>query len=67
LLGAGEIRVNSSHHQAIDRLAEGLTISAIAPDGVIEAAEGRHLLLIQWHPEWMDGEHGALFRWITAR
>ena len=65
LLGAGEIRVNSSHHQAIDRLGKGLTVSAAAPDGVTEAAEGKNLLLIQWHPEYMDSEHASLFRWLV--
>jgi putative glutamine amidotransferase len=66
LLGAGDIRVNSSHHQAIDRPGEGLAACAIAPDGVTEAAEGRNVLLIQWHPEWMGDEHGALFKWLTG-
>jgi putative glutamine amidotransferase len=45
--------VNSMHHQGVDRLGEGLTISALAPDGVAEAVEapGRFVLGVQWHPE----------------
>lgn len=67
LLGSGEVAVNSSHHQAIDRLGEGLRIAAKAPDGVIEAAEGENLLLLQWHPERMD-EPGmrAVFEWVIG-
>jgi anthranilate synthase component 2/putative glutamine amidotransferase len=43
-----------SHHQSIDRLGTGLTPTAFADDGVIEAAElpGPPFVLgVQWHPE----------------
>jgi len=66
IVGAGELEVNSSHHQAIDRPAEGLRVAARAPDGVVEAAEGTgqaFLLAVQWHPERLleRAEHAALF------
>jgi len=52
--------VNSSHHQAVDRLGNGLMPSAVSPDGVVEGAEWTlkdrmpFLLLVQWHPERME-------------
>lgn len=52
-------RVNTSHHQAVARIAPGFRASACAPDGVIEAFErdkpngGPFLLAVQWHPELM--------------
>lgn len=59
-VGTGEIGVNSFHHQAIERLAEGLTITARAPeDGVIEGVElprCRYFVAVQWHPEDMFEE-----------
>jgi putative glutamine amidotransferase len=43
-----------SHHQAIDRIGQGLVVTARSEDGVIEAVElpGRRFVVgIQWHPE----------------
>lgn len=59
ILGEGELEVNSSHHQAVGRVAEGLSVIARAADGVVEALEDpRHpfYLGVQWHPEDMVGE-----------
>ncbi len=53
-IGSGRHGVNSRHHQAVDRLGEGLIVSAIADDGVIEAVEysnARFAVAVQWHPE----------------
>jgi putative glutamine amidotransferase len=56
IIGAEEIEVNSRHHQAIQKLAAGLTAVAFAPDGVLEAIEmpdysGFFGLGVQWQPE----------------
>ena len=61
ILGVTERSVNSIHHQAVDRLGEGLVPVAHAPDGIIEAVEysgavagaGWQCLAVQWHPERM--------------
>ncbi|MCE5364252.1 gamma-glutamyl-gamma-aminobutyrate hydrolase family protein [Pseudomonas anguilliseptica] len=51
-----EIQVNSIHGQGVQRLAPGLRVEALAPDGLIEAfsVEGAKsfALGVQWHPEW---------------
>lgn len=68
ILGAGTIKVNSLHRQAIDRLGEGLIVEATAPDGTVEAVRvagaATFALGVQWHPEyWVrtDGPSGKLF------
>lgn len=56
ILNASEIRVNSFHHQAVEHPGAGMGISALAPDGIIEAIESREapfILGVQWHPECM--------------
>ncbi|MBM3318851.1 MAG: gamma-glutamyl-gamma-aminobutyrate hydrolase family protein [Candidatus Eisenbacteria bacterium] len=62
ILGAPRHAVNSIHHQALDRIASGLRVTARAPDGIVEAVEpegrgrpaeqpGRFLIGVQFHPE----------------
>nr|PZN38387.1 MAG: peptidase C26 [Bacillota bacterium] len=68
LLGEGEHRVNSFHHQAVRDLPPGFRVAALAPDGVVEAFEATgpaFVLAVQWHPESFarrGGEFDALFR-----
>ena len=56
MLGRTGMEVNSLHEQAIDRLADGLTAEAWAPDGVVEGVRVTHATGfaygVQWHPEW---------------
>ena len=59
----GPRRVVSIHHQAIKRLAPGLTVEARADDGIIEAVRGTgagYLCAVQWHPEFHGGREGFL-------
>src|SRR4051794_5947985 len=55
IYGPGEIRVNSYHHQGVRKLAPNFRVAALAPDGLIEAFEGKEpgwwVAGVQWHPE----------------
>ena len=55
IYGGGEIRVNSNHHQAVKTVGARFRVSALAPDGVIEAIEATDpawfCVGVQWHPE----------------
>lgn len=58
--GEDSIRVNSYHHQAIKRLADGLVVVGYSEDGLPEALESedlaeRWLVGVQWHAEAMRG------------
>jgi putative glutamine amidotransferase len=64
VLGADRIRVNSLHHQAIDRIANDLRVVAQSSDGIIEAVEYIHstplMFAVQWHPESMDSTNKVM-------
>lgn len=67
--GPRAIEVNSVHYQGIGRLADGLSVEARAPDGLVEAysarPNGAPLLAVQWHPEWdadANSDSAAYFR-----
>ena len=53
LIGQGDVRVNTLHHQAVKALAPGLIVSAHAEDGIVEGIESADglMLAVQWHPE----------------
>ena len=56
--GEDEIHVNSLHHQAIKRLADGLQESAHGEDGTVEGVESSDGLIVavQCHPEELTGD-----------
>jgi putative glutamine amidotransferase len=74
IFGKGEVGVNSTHHQAIEKVAPGLKIVAKAADGIVESCELCEPLLpyflgVQFHPErliWRCPEFLELFRSFTA-
>jgi putative glutamine amidotransferase len=53
-MGTRRARCSCHHHQAVDRLGDGLRVTARAPDGVVEAIERDGAVWVtgvQWHPE----------------
>ena len=53
-LGEESFNVKSYHHQAVDRIGDGLKVNAYSPDGIVEGIEsesGSYIVGIQWHPE----------------
>lgn len=66
--------INSAHHQAVGRISDELMVSAVSPDGVVEAIEWKvkegepWLLAVQWHPERMlDKESNPLSKNIREK
>ena len=53
VFGAGKLKTNSMHHQAVKALGKGLKVTARAEDGIIEGIEDEEGLIlgVQWHPE----------------
>jgi putative glutamine amidotransferase len=64
IVAVEELEVNSFHHQAVDRLGEGVVATAFAPDGVVEAIEMPEspgfVLAVQWELQesWQDAGAG---------
>ena len=68
ILGTTSPQVNSLHHQGVRQIAESLTPTAYAPDGILEGYElptHRFGLAVQWHPEWLQ-EHEPMRRLFKA-
>ena len=65
-IAAGEpMRVTSTHHQAVRRVADGLRVTGTSPDGVIEVLEGTgedFILSVQFHPELRFEREGHALR-----
>lgn len=64
------LAVNSIHHQAVRASGRRFSVSAKAPDDVIEAIESsefKPFIGVQWHPEWLGESGQVLFRWLVDR
>jgi putative glutamine amidotransferase len=73
IIGTQDMMVNSLHGQGIDRLGEGLSAEAHAPDRLVEAisvdAAQNFALGVQWHPEWKvleNPQYSAIFKAFGA-
>ncbi len=70
IYGTTELAVRNGHHQAVDRVAEGFVVAAVAADGIVEAIESADSLEwivgVQWHPEQADAEPQALGQLFDA-
>jgi putative glutamine amidotransferase len=68
ILNRSEAAVPTHHHQAADRLGDGLVPSAWTDDGMVEAVEAREpasfMIAVQWHPE--AGDDLSLFTALVA-
>lgn len=66
LLQQKEGRINSNHHQSVEKVGNGLIVSALSEDGVVEALErrgpGPYLSLVQWHPERMNDQESPFVK-----
>lgn len=73
LFGTDYLPVNTFHHQAVKEPAPGFVVSAVSPDGLIEAVEStehKSMIGVQWHPECMilggDRTMMPLFEWLVG-
>ena len=68
LFGTSRLTVRSGHHQAVDEVADGFRVAAVAEDGVVEAIEhpDTWLVGVQWHPEDDDGPAADRVRLFEA-
>jgi len=75
IFGVDSLVTNSLHHQAADRIGDGLVVTAVAADGTIEGLEHETapIVGVQWHPERsleLDDRgpsHQCLFDWLAQQ
>lgn len=74
LMKATTVEVNSTHHQAVKKIGNGLRVTAMSKDGIVESyqntGKGQIIIGIQFHPEEMIKSHeewNEVFRWFIAK
>lgn len=77
IVNCNTLPINSIHHQAVKRTADGFRAVAFADDGICEAIESLYypILGVQWHPEHLSGAdavgehydnpHRKIFGWLV--
>lgn len=77
IVSCNTLPINSIHHQAVKRIADGFRAVAFADDGICEAIESLYypILGVQWHPEHLSGAdavgehydnpHRKIFGWLV--
>lgn len=68
IYGSSHLKVNSFHHQAVDKTGSLFRPVAWAEDGIVEAMEStehKPMLAVQWHPEWLLEEGRRIFDWLV--
>ncbi len=69
ILQETEIKINSFHHQGVNKVGQDLVVTAKGEDGVVEAIENigdRFIMGLQWHPEMMGTENNSFFKLFEA-
>lgn len=70
ITGGQPFAVNSLHGQGVQRLADGLRVEAVAPDGLVEAfsvdGAAGFSLCVQWHPEWQAADNPQSVQMLAA-
>ena len=66
LSGTAPLEVNSTHHQCVKDLGKGVTVTARAADGIVEAWEAPGITAVQFHPEKLLSDDAVWVRFFRA-
>ena len=71
IIKKNEIKVNSAHHQSIDKLGKNLVKTAYSYDNIVEAIEHKKhnwCIGVQWHPEFLitNGDKSLIKNFVSS-